>query len=134
MPMNSFPPVVPMYSLYQFLSRGGYCLVTFKLRTPTLYHIGKYHSNLGYYPITNRLRHVTFVTHHSTFAICQNPPLAIESVSCRRPPNSRHLFERSHSPAWNNHLIRPNRLCQHSRYAARAGSLSCLPGASLRYT
>jgi hypothetical protein len=32
MPINSFPLLVSMYSLYHFSSQGGYHLVTFKLR------------------------------------------------------------------------------------------------------
>ena len=89
MPITSFPPVILMYSLYHFSPQGGYHLVTFKLRGTAHpfesfnVHLRKMLEQfpLGYYPITNRLRHVTF-THHSTLGIrfCHLP----ESATCDR--------------------------------------------------
>ena len=80
MPINSFPLLVSMYSLYHFSSQGGYHLVTFKLRRLTFCCAGHNLTNLGYYPITNRLRYVTLATHHSTFVTRHLP----ESVTCVR--------------------------------------------------
>ena len=82
MPINSFPPVILMYSLYHFSSQRGYHLVTFKLRSLTLRCAGQNLSNLGYYPITNRLRHIALVTiiRHSTRVIRHLP----ESTTCVR--------------------------------------------------
>jgi len=40
MPINSFPPVILMYSLYHFSPQGGYHLVTLKLRRLALRRTG----------------------------------------------------------------------------------------------
>jgi|PlaIllAssembly_1097288.scaffolds.fasta_scaffold248477_2 hypothetical protein len=80
MPINSFPPVILMYSLYHFSPQGGYHLVTLKLRRLALRRTGQNLTNLGYYPITNRLRHVTLVTYHSSLDTCHSSFARIHHV------------------------------------------------------
>jgi hypothetical protein len=78
MPTNSFPPLVLMYtqSISFFAARGlpsCYIQVTWRLPFPNIQMISFAEMlerlPLGYAPITNRLRHVTFTSLHSRHSI-----------------------------------------------------------------
>jgi len=79
MPINSFPLLVSMYSLYHFSSQGGYHLVTFKLHRQARERVIRPPLS-----VTNRLRtsYTPFDLRPSTFATRSGH--LPESTTCAR--------------------------------------------------